>query len=136
MSNDQFKRNFAKLMERAGKKPEMVVRALALAVGASLIQRTPVDTGRAKANWVPGIGVLVTTTTDATDKDGAATIGAIKQALATWKPGMTIYITNSLPYIKRLEDGWSQKAPAGMVRLTVVEWKDSVRRAAEGIRNA
>lgn len=134
MSNDQFKRNFAKLMERAGKKSEMVVRASALAVGASLIQRTPVDTGRAKANWVPGIGQVNTTTTGEINADAA--LANINQALQNWKPGLTIWLCNSLPYIKRLEDGWSKQAPAGMVRLTVVEWKDSVRRAAEGIRNA
>lgn len=134
MSNDQFKRNFAKLMQRAGKKSEMVVRASALAVGASLIQRTPVDTGRAKANWVPGIGQVNTTTTGEINADAA--LANINQALQNWKPGLTIWLCNSLPYIKRLEDGWSKQAPAGMVRLTVVEWKDSVRRAAEGIRNA
>lgn len=134
MSNDQFKRNFAALMKKAGRKAEMVVRASALSVGASLIQRTPVDTGRAKANWVPGIGAVNTKTTGEINAEAA--VGVINQALQTWKPGQTIYITNSLPYIKRLEDGWSNQAPAGMVRLTIVEWKDSVRRAAEGIRNA
>lgn len=134
MSNADFKRNFAALMKKAGRKAEMVVRASALSVGASLVQRTPVDTGRAKANWVPGIGSVSTKTTG--DINAEAALGAINQALQTWKPGQTIYITNSLPYIKRLEDGWSKQAPAGMVRLTVVEWKDSVRRAAQGIRNA
>jgi hypothetical protein len=134
MSNDQFKRNFAALMQKAGKKAEMVVRASALSVGASLIQRTPVDTGRAKANWVPGIGQVNTKTTGEINAETA--LKDINQALQTWKPGQTIWLCNSLPYIKRLEDGWSKQAPAGMVRLTVVEWKDSVRRAAEGIRNA
>jgi hypothetical protein len=134
MSNADFKRNFAALMQKAGRKAEMVVRASALSVGASLVRRTPVDTGRAKGNWVPGIGAANTSTS--ANSSGDAAVSAINQTLQAWRPGQTIYITNSLPYIKRLEDGWSKQAPAGMVRLTVVEWADSVRRAAEGIRKA
>ena len=29
-------------------------------------------------------------------------------------PGDTLYITNSVPYIGRLEEGWSVQAPAGI----------------------
>ena len=32
-----------------------------------------------------------------------------------------IYIQNNLPYANRLENGWSNQAPAGMVALTIAE---------------
>jgi len=33
--------------------------------------------------------------------------------------GDIVYLANNLPYAQRLEDGWSQQAPEGMVKLTV-----------------
>lgn len=33
----------------------------------------------------------------------------------------SVYIVNGLPYAERLENGWSQQAPLGMVALTVAE---------------
>jgi len=32
-----------------------------------------------------------------------------------------IFIVNGLPYINRLENGWSQQAPNGMVAITLAE---------------
>lgn len=64
--------------------------------------RTPVDTGAARKNW-------------------KATID-----------GNVFYLLNDLktvPYIRRLEYGWSPQAPRGMVRLTASEWPDIVRQA-------
>jgi len=34
-----------------------------------------------------------------------------------------IYLTNNLPYAQRLEEGYSQQAPAGMVALTIQEFQ-------------
>jgi hypothetical protein len=47
-------------------------------------------------------------------------------ASAGFKAGDTIYLTNNLPYIRRLEEGYSQQAPAGMVALTVQEFAQVV----------
>ncbi len=48
------------------------------------------------------------------------------------KAGDVIYLANSLPYIRRLEYGWSKQAPAGMVRGTVGEFQQAIDKALKG----
>lgn len=164
MSNAQFKANFAKLLAAAGNKAELVVRASADGIAASLVQRSPVGDptqwlslrpfsdlstgkqqtalkapagyvgGRFKNNWQGGISAINTDTSAQPDKGGDGSLGRIRQILAAWKPGQTIYMTNSLPYARDLEYGHSMQAPQGMVRLTVLEFQQHVRRAAQGLK--
>lgn len=130
-----FAEDFAKICERAGDKAEAVVRSAVLGLGASIVQKSPVDTGRFKGNWQYGQGAINTSTDGPLDKNGNAAISAIQAGLDAWKPGQRIYITNSLPYAKRLEyDAWSQQAPAGMVRLSVQAFAQNIAQAARGIK--
>jgi hypothetical protein len=51
--------------------------------------------------------------------------------------GDVVFVTNGLPYIKRLEyESWSKQAPAGMVRVTLAELRPLADRVAERIRRA
>ena len=50
------------------------MRALALEAVNRIVQRTPVDTGRAKGNWNLAIGEMDDSTTENTDKSGTITI--------------------------------------------------------------
>jgi len=127
--NSAFRRNFAKLIKRAGDKVELVVRRTALELQTSMVQLSPVDTGRFRNNWNCGIGVVVQTTTETTDREGTGALGRTAEALGSWKPGQTIYLTNSLPYAKPLEYGHSSQAPSGMVRLTVTNYSLALQRA-------
>lgn len=77
--------------------------------------------GRFRANWQIGIGSMDTTTTEATDAGGSATIARLEGEAQGVKAGQVVTVSNSLPYAQRLEVGWSKQAPAGMVRLTVVD---------------
>ena len=122
MSNAQFKANFAKLLAKAGAKAELVVRQTAVALQSGMVEKSPIDTGRFKNNFQCGIGLINTDTSAAPDKSGSGAISRTVTALEGWKLGQTIYMTNSLPYARRLEFGWSQKAPGGMVRLTVQDF--------------
>lgn len=135
MSNAKFRRDFAAILKRAGDKADLVTRASAMAVGASLVQKSPVDTGRFRSNWMYGATTINTTTTTDADKSGSATTGRINAGLMAWKAGQSIHLTNSLPYARRLEYGWSDQAPGGMVRITVVEWRQKVAETAARIRN-
>lgn len=50
-----------------------------------------------------------------------------------WRLGSAaIFLTNNLPYIERLERGWSKQAPTGMVALTVAEFGGIAADAAGG----
>lgn len=125
--------------EKANRNISVVTRKVALDMGNSLVQMSPVDTGRFRSNWVASISRVDTTTTDSTD-NGA--VGRIEMTLASPlgpNPNRhdyadVIYITNSLPYAQRLEYGWSKKAPAGMVRVTVTRFRHFVNAAAMGLK--
>lgn len=133
MSNADFKRNFAKLLERAGNKAEMVIRKTALELQTSMVEMSPVDTGRFKGNWQSGIGGINYDTSAAFDKTGTGTIGRTYTSLQGWKPGQTIFLTNSMPYARVLEYGrkngkpGSMQATNGMVRITVLNYGHALR---------
>ncbi|GDY37689.1 HK97 gp10 family phage protein [Acidovorax sp. NB1] len=133
MSN-QFAENLNKLCERAGARAEMVVRQTALALQSQMIERAPVDTGRFKGNFQCGLGLVNTTTTSPPEKSGDGALSRTETVLSGWKPGQTIWLTNSLPYAKRLENGWSDQAPSGMVRLAVQNYGEAIKRAVESIK--
>lgn len=98
----------------------LVTRRLGLSVLSGVVLRTPVDTGRARANWQVGLGLTERGTDEAAfDKAGSATIAAGGAVMAGQKGFQPISITNSVPYIGRLNDGSSQQAPAGYVESTL-----------------
>lgn len=85
---------------------------------------TPVDTGRARGNWQIGIG---NDPTSELERKGYAG-GEELQKLDNLESEETIYISNNLSYIRRLEYGWSKQAPQGMVGVTVSHLKNKVER--------
>lgn len=85
---------------------------------AQLKIRSPVDTGRFRASWT--IAALQPSTAVAPAAGGGQTVTA-DPSIPAVTIGSVVYITNSLPYARRLEYGWSQQAPNGMVRLTAAE---------------
>lgn len=115
--------------EKAKDRAELVVRKVALDVGSRVVQRSPVDTGRFRANWQYGVGQPNVKITEQTDAGGTATIARIATAAASARLGEVIYLSNSLPYALRLEAGYSKQAPAGMVGITVMEFQAAVNRS-------
>lgn len=128
-----FAENLRRICERAGDKAELVVRKTALELQSGMVEMSPVDTGRFKGNWQCGVGGMVTAANDEPDKSGQGAIGRTNTVLQGWRPGQTIWLTNSLPYARRLENGWSGQAPAGMVRLTIQAYGDALKRAVESM---
>ena len=129
-----FAANLNKLCERAKDKAHIVVRKTAFELQGMMIDMSPVDTGRFRSNWAVGLGAINTSTDAAPDKTGDAAKGRAQAALQGWKPGQTIYLSNSLPYALRLERGWSQQAPSGVVRLTVQRYGDALAEAVKGLK--
>jgi hypothetical protein len=93
-------------------------RLIGLKVLRGVVLKTPVDTGRARANWQLSINIPKTDIKNTT-KNTSVADGNTK--LKTIKLGEDIYITNNLPYIGVLERGHSKQAPRGMVALTLAE---------------
>lgn len=100
-----------------------------LAVDTTLVLATPVDTGRARSNWQvaldgPAEGTI----------DEPMDIGTIQAAAANvvsrHKPGDgQINITNNLPYIGRLNKGWSAQAPAGFVEQAILAASEIINKS-------
>jgi len=87
-----------------------------------VIPRTPVDTGRARANWqVAYFGAAVPQMWHTFDRGGAATIARELAKLKNLKPFQNVRISNALPYAIPLERGHSRQAPAGMLAITLAE---------------
>jgi hypothetical protein len=101
---------------------DLIVKKIALEAFSGIILKTPVDTGRARANWTYAVGNYSDATSENVDRAGGSTIAKVSNGLmATRINGQMLYLTNSLPYIDRLEHGYSKQAPAGMVKLTLLE---------------
>lgn len=120
-----------KIAARNKQKLLKVAQNSLMRVGGSIVAKSPVDSGRFKNNWLAAYGAADTTTTSNNAKtafgvEGGAVIGRLKAKLNGLDVGQVFYFTNSLPYAQRLEYGWSQQAPAGMVRLSVANWQTIV----------
>jgi len=78
--------------------------------------------GRFRANWVVNYGSIDETITNDIDKSGAKTIAKAAEKVGAYKfEDGSVWLSNSLPYSVRLENGWSQQAPVGMVRISLID---------------
>lgn len=98
---------------------DIVSRKIMLDIDAGVVNMTPVDSGRAKANWIASIGEPVTYPSTGKDKTGGSTIANAQHIHNAMKGLKPMYLANNLAYIEALENGHSKQAPAGMVKLTV-----------------
>lgn len=128
------------VQDNAGK----LARKVGLAVDAAVVLATPVDTGRARSNWQVEIGAAPAGTVPpfAEGQEGStaganaqAAIEAGSQAIAQYKEGETIHITNNLSYIGRLNEGWSAQAPEGYVETAVQAGVQQIRGAKITVTN-
>lgn len=130
---------------------ETVARKATLQVFAAVVKKSPVDTGRFRANWNVSYGTPDTAVTSSTQ---TARADAEVQKVQSLPVGGVVYLSNSLPYAqvleyggypnppkkgshKRGEDGYathvrggfSMQAPQGMVRISALEFNDFVQKA-------
>ena len=98
-----------------------VQKKVALEALRRVIMKSPVDTGRFRGNWMVAIGVKPDGTIETTDQSGNATLSEGARPISELRDFDVVYIVNNLPYAERLENGWSQQAPSGMVAVTVAE---------------
>lgn len=78
---------------------------------------TPVDTGHARANWIPSVGVA--NTTEAPGNSNAAYQAGVAQ-VASYKLGQgALWVSNVVSYITRLNYGSSTQAPALFVEAAI-----------------
>ena len=107
-----------------------IVRKLVLDIVANLKAApsqggTPVDTGWARANWVPRIGQRFEGTAGTREQAerGIVTFGpqgSGEASMLSYKiADGQVFISNNVPYILRLNEGSSRQAPAGFVQQAI-----------------
>lgn len=124
---------FAKLLEL---RVDTVIQRLSLDIMGRIIQRTPVDTGRARSSWDLSIGapseyvppernaslskIGPQSFTMSSDAGGAVDSKALgtAQGITAKQP---VFIVSNLDYIEALENGHSKQAPVGMVVISLAE---------------
>jgi hypothetical protein len=117
-----FALDLSKAIEKAKDQAELIVKKTTIQLFSSVIEKSPVDTGRFRANWNVSFGAFNPQTTEEVDPSGSQSKSKVYQALANYQlKDQSVFLGNSLPYAERLENGWSKQAPAGMVRLSILE---------------
>ena len=128
-----FSINISNFVKKTNVEADKVVRKVCFDLMSGVILKTPVDTGRARANWQASIdtpasgtvsfgadagsGKKAPSASSASASSIADGVGAVNKAT-----GRVFWLVNNLPYIHRLEYGaWSKQAPHGMVRTTIAE---------------
>lgn len=118
------RQDIEKAFDKKMKAIEAAIAKSALAVDEDLVNKTPVDKGRARSNWFASINTPSTEQTDSTTPQTDSNVSIYDQ----FTLGRKIFITNNLPYIVPLNNGTSQQAPAAFVDDAVAK---QVRRMKE-----
>jgi hypothetical protein len=144
-----FKFDAKPLLELYRARKDIMCRKLALAVGTSLVIKSPVGDpslwkdkppagyvgGRFRANWQHGVDEEPAGTTEKVDPTGSTVIGELQSSVEGAAAAGLHYLVNNLPYGRKLEyDGHSSQAPAGMVGLTAAEFEVYVQNAVAQAR--
>lgn len=125
--------DFAKSLEAraaaVGSIGNEATKRKAFAIVRYLAYHTPVDTSKALSNWQVGIGAPVGSVHGAffigvhgSTKTASAenTVNFAQAMLERKRPGETVYISNLLPYIQRLNDGGHSQQPGGFVEVATL----------------
>jgi hypothetical protein len=116
----QFSRRMAIRSTQVAGGAERAIRRAAVAADTALVMTTPVDTGRARGNWNVSVGRIDDTVYSSNFPGPSEALAQGQMTIGKWKLGSgVIFIANSLPYIQRLEDGYSAQAPSGMVQFAM-----------------
>lgn len=92
-----------------------IKKAVAKEFLTAVVPATPVKTGQARSNWNAGISRPDFSTRPTEGRSGDRALQRGSRTIAAAKPGQAVHISNGLPYIQRLNEGWSSQAPAGYI---------------------
>jgi len=100
-------------------KAERVVKETYFDIGNDVIIATPIDEGLALANWNMAYD-RIDPTLQSIGRDSSSELTVFLNDFKI--DDKTFYLTNSLPYAYRLENGWSEQAANGMVKVSTVRF--------------
>jgi hypothetical protein len=131
-----FSKSLLELADYTTGSVEKVIRKSCIDLYRAIVEKTPVDTGRAKASW----GLSTNHAEDVQGDSGGYSFneieGIIKENVSDFKFDIhddEVVIYNNLEYISELEDGTSQQAPTGMVAISLAEFTAFFNEALSGL---
>jgi hypothetical protein len=120
------------IVARLKQEAANAAKALILEIDANLRKATPVDTGHARASWVPSVGTPSSAEPSGrSDSEHEAGIGAV---LRFRLEDNELYETNNAPYINQLNLGNSKQAPAGFVEAAIDQAQQTIQQRYDGLQ--
>ena len=136
-------------LNKYAKKKKVEIKKIrknyAFALYSSIVKKTPVDTGRARGNWNITVGH-----DDILPKENTVPQFKSVEEVPKVEGDETIYISNNLPYITKLEyggypnppkkgsgktiNGYSKQAPQGMVGVTLANNENIFESAVRSVK--
>lgn len=116
------------IVARMERELETIVKFITLGIDRRLRRNpraggTPVDTGHARANWIPSVSSPHTAIVQGDSAHGAGVAAVLAYRLEAGPA----WVTNNVPYILVLNDGHSSQAPAGFIERAIDETLDEAR---------
>lgn len=134
----RFVRRINRRSKNVGKNAALATKIAAKEMLTEVVLATPVDTGRARSNWRVGVGSPKTGVVEPYAPGRHLGLGDILNAAGAINAGSALidsstgdeqfYITNNVPYIYKLDNGWSNQAPANFIRMALDRASARVRR--------
>ncbi|MBW2674175.1 MAG: hypothetical protein JRD89_12310 [Deltaproteobacteria bacterium] len=134
-----FAEDIQKWAKKVGLEADVAVRSIGIKAYALLTEGSPVDSGQFRANWNVSVGNPVFSVAPFSRKTLNRYAEARRRGENLWprgynankavvgfgavKAGDTMYITNAMPYAKRLNEGWSKQRGGRWVEATVEKLK-------------
>ena len=129
-----FALDVSKMVANVTEETLRVVRGTIYGVSSRGIKGTPVAApetwkkpvkgyigGTLRGAWNASIGSIDSTKNQSKDTSGAATIANMSAVVNGLEIGQTFFMTNPQPYAYAVEYGWSNQAPAGMLRIAIAD---------------
>lgn len=122
-----------KIAKKRKQTIDQVYRSVMFDMGNQIITSSPVQTGAFRANWMAAINAG-DFTFDKDKTNVASSSGRLTAKMAMLSTAESFYFTNSMPYAKDIEDGSSEYAPSGVVRVTLNDFKSIVQLRVRQLR--
>jgi len=112
----QFKADLGKFADKVELDLAGFRRRITLDLKKRIELKSPVDTGRLRGSWAVSDSLP---SEFLPAEGGGGNLGPIEATFA--KPFDVSYVTSNLPYVTRIEFGYSGQAPQGMARVSLAE---------------
>lgn len=120
----EFSLSMDNLLKQVDKNKDDIIKKTVFDLTSAIIKDTPTDTSRAKNNWLISFNTPIDDVSEKLDKNGNVAINEASQKIFSNKVPMVYWINNNLPYIERLEYGWSKQSPNGMARVNILRFNE------------